>query len=992
MKLKLFALFILLVMLNACDDFLEKDISLVSVQLTSPIKGVNTADSVTTFLWQEVDGATNYHFQLVSPKFEAIQKLLIDTIVDYPHLNYKLAPGHYQWKVNAQNVNYASVYAIDSFVVVPPFQIKNMLVELTSPEDLDVTNNNLVDFTWNKLENVQNYEFVIKKNSWKDSIHYSEQTIKTLLKINLNDGIYFWGVAGVQIVNGIESKSNYSTRVIYVNSKAPAYPKITQPLLNDTIKNEFIQIIWEKVENCKSYNVQLFKSTDMGNALTDEWISDTIYTCYLNQNGAYSCRIRSKDSFNEVGQFSSFINFVVKTDKNLATEKVSLVSPADGSTLKDSLVTFLWNEVEGANKYTIQIFTPNFEQAKKVLTNTVQTKNQFEIVLEPGDYSWRVKAQNDKSETPFRSGKFIVYGSTIATKSVNLLTPGNEKALNQRKVKFTWESLGANYSYCLVIKNADWTNGSTFKKIEIPNTSSEIELDSGIYYWGVQAIDLTNQKRSEFTVRKIDIDISAPNTPLLVSPLSNSESTRGQLDFTWSLSADASTYVIEIYKITNSKLVLYQTATCKQASFQGVFNETGSYEWRVKAQDKAGNESAFSFNSTFKITGVENIADKVVKLLSPTDKSILQGSEVTLWWEDVAGATSYRLQVAKPNFSNPVSALLDITLEDTKYTLPLTTGSFEWQVRAINTLSQTKFTTRSFQVEDNDLSNKIIQLLQPANNALLKTKSVTFTWNKLNKSASYVFQLKANDWTNGTIIEQRNTTDSTLTFELGDGSYYWGVKAVNNLNSSSEYAVRNLKIDTAAPEIPLLVSPVNNYETYEKNIIFSWEDGAKEDEKLEYNIELHKQSGSIDFLVATYHTSLKTFIYKFTDSGNYYWKVQTVDKAGNVSPFSISNLLVIKNYINLANSSVVLLSPKESLRTRLTKITFWWDKLDGANTYVFQLIRPNFTSPEDVVSEVEISENKIVLDLTAKGNYQWRVKAKNSISETGFVIRNLILE
>ena len=94
---------------------------------------------------------------------------------------------------------------------------------------------------------------------------------------------------------------------------------------------------------------------------------------------------------------------------------------------------------------------------------------------------------------------------------------------------------------------------------------------------------------------------------------------------------------------------------------------------------------------------------------------------------------------------------------------------------------------------------------------------------------------------------------------------------------------------------------------------------------------------------------------------------------------------------DIRKSLVNIVSPADNLNTPSNSVTFWWDELDGAETYNLQIVKPSFDSIVQVIIDTTIIPNKFTRTLLP-GRYQWRIKAINGGGSTAFVTRNLFID
>lgn len=91
-----------------------------------------------------------------------------------------------------------------------------------------------------------------------------------------------------------------------------------------------------------------------------------------------------------------------------------------------------------------------------------------------------------------------------------------------------------------------------------------------------------------------------------------------------------------------------------------------------------------------------DISNRSVELLAPTDAAVLTSTDVIFTWNEVEDASEYVIQIATPNFTNPLQIITDSTLTETSFSTTLSvTTSYEWRVKAKNPNYETAFNTRS---------------------------------------------------------------------------------------------------------------------------------------------------------------------------------------------------------------------------------------------------------------------------------------------------------
>ncbi|WP_123772406.1 hypothetical protein [Zobellia sp. OII3] len=102
---------------------------------------------------------------------------------------------------------------------------------------------------------------------------------------------------------------------------------------------------------------------------------------------------------------------------DISNKNIELLAPKDSTTVLHNNVSFTWTEILEADTYSVQIATPNFNNAAQIEFDTIlrvdSTFIRTGIIqnLPDSDYEWRVKALNSGYETNYSSSVFTVKSS-----------------------------------------------------------------------------------------------------------------------------------------------------------------------------------------------------------------------------------------------------------------------------------------------------------------------------------------------------------------------------------------------------------------------------------------------------------------------------------------------------------------------------------------------------------------------------------------------------
>jgi len=165
----------------------------------------------------------------------------------------------------------------------------------------------------------------------------------------------------------------------------------------------------------------------------------------------------------------------------------------------------------------------------------------------------------------------------------------------------------------------------------------------------------------------------------------------------------------------------------------------------------------------------EDISENVVRLVAPSDGSLVTNTSVTFSWEGVDQATSYRLQIARPAFENATQIIEDTTVTTTNFSTILVKNDYEWRVRAQNSGSQTAYENAGFSVVDSeDFTAREVVLSLPSDNSIVNSASTTLQWSVVTDATLYRVQILN---TSDEIIQESTTTANSIQKAFRNGRY-----------------------------------------------------------------------------------------------------------------------------------------------------------------------------------------------------------------------------
>ena len=280
----------------------------------------------------------------------------------------------------------------------------------------------------------------------------------------------------------------------------------------------------------------------------------------------------------------------------------------------------------------------------------------------------------------------------------------------------------------------------------------------------------------------------------------------------------------------------------------------------------------------------KDLGAKQLKILAPSDNYSTSISAITFWWEWMKGADYYRLQIAKPSFAAISQLITDTTTTKDKLTFSLLPGTYEWRVKACNNSSATPFITYTLTIDSTeDLSQQTILLISPSDKDTTNQTFITFQWQTLYNADDYRMEIWSPDFSI-TNIFSTNIVSNSINYSLTEGSYEWGVRGQNS-TTNTVYFKRKLYIDPTAPNDPVLLLPANNAVLNDTVISISWNHDTANGSSIKDSLYIYSDSLMTSFTRQEFLNSTS-----YSDSlgtGTFFWRVRSIDAAGNYSGYSM---------------------------------------------------------------------------------------------------------
>lgn len=304
----------------------------------------------------------------------------------------------------------------------------------------------------------------------------------------------------------------------------------------------------------------------------------------------------------------SFISCDDILEEDISNDIVQTTYPFEGAVIESNVVTFQWNELDGADDYRVQIYDLDQIKVYDTLVSTVNVS----LPMDEGEYQWRVRGENSAYESTYSFPVYFEVNESfdLTNQQVILSSPVTNFVTNSTTFTLAWDELSVADYYKLEIINNSTGGTIVYQQDNITTTSitlnNTIISQDGSYTWKVKAFNSTSET-STYSSRNFSIDTVNPNQPQNSLPANNSTQTVNQtVNFSWTIPADSGTiqstisYVIEIASDSAFTNIL-QSSNVSGTTFSQSFTATGTYYWRVTAKDAAGNIGTPSSYFTFTV-------------------------------------------------------------------------------------------------------------------------------------------------------------------------------------------------------------------------------------------------------------------------------------------------------------------------------------------------------------------------------------------------------
>ena len=294
-------------------------------------------------------------------------------------------------------------------------------------------------------------------------------------------------------------------------------------------------------------------------------------------------------------------------EPDISGQRLVLLTPADSSRATAVVETFRWDAVTNARTYRIQLASPSFAAPSRAYRDSTVRQAYFTTSLHPGTYQWRVQALNGSYQTAFSPTRtlFLDTTSILTGQTLQLGLPATGEVTNASLVRFSWTDLTMAQRYELHLSPNPRVGGPADLDTLVGNSTAvsvRLPRRSQVYQWKVKAVNARSS--TESALRTVEIDVTPPAAPALVSPLASAYFLALPITLSWTRSA---------VDVVRDSLFLYEAnQTTRLSGFPRPGSSTsfaltqptfpyvsGTYYWALRSVDRAGNAGPLSTKRPF---------------------------------------------------------------------------------------------------------------------------------------------------------------------------------------------------------------------------------------------------------------------------------------------------------------------------------------------------------------------------------------------------------
>jgi hypothetical protein len=303
-----------LLLLGSCKDIIQPDIGKKQVNLLAPGDQYTSKNYTINFWWDEIENASAYRLQIVTPNFDSIGALIADTLVQSNKFAFNLEPGSYQWRVRAENSGSQGIFSAPRGFSVLFSSIKQQAVQLSAPSADALVNTPDITFQWGTVYGATQYRLEIDTNNFADTARllYNKTFPVQEAKFSLpKDQQYQWRI---RAENDTAQSKWSAVRVLRYDHTPPGQVTLIAPADAKVLPLP-VSLQWNAVTGASRYKLYVLKSdsTSTYNPTFPMLLNTNSYNFNLGNSGdRIYWKVSALDAAGNEGQVSKLQSFVLQ--------------------------------------------------------------------------------------------------------------------------------------------------------------------------------------------------------------------------------------------------------------------------------------------------------------------------------------------------------------------------------------------------------------------------------------------------------------------------------------------------------------------------------------------------------------------------------------------------------------------------------------------------------------------------------------------------------
>jgi hypothetical protein len=418
----------------------------------------------------------------------------------------------------------------------------------------------------------------------------------------------------------------------YAMSGTPTLAALTSPAPGTALSSSSTTFQWSTGSGVTNYILQLGTtgpgSKDLYNGVSTQATSASVTGLPVSGVTIYA---RLYSQFN-----GSWANYV---DTTYTGAGAALLSPAPGSTISTSNVTFTWSAGSGVSEYSFSVGDLYIGSNNLYSSGTLRKITSAAVANLPvnGEKLY-VRLCSYSSSWQCADYNYIASGTPVLAE---LTSPAPSSVLPGSSVTFQWSSGSGVTNYILQLG----TTGKGSKDIyNGASTTTTSVLVTTLPTYGVTIFARLYSQFNGSWANYVDTTYTEYGTPVpavLLTPTPSSTLTTSSVTFTWSMGGGVTGYTLAVGDLYKGSSNLYASGLLHTTTTPTVTGLPVSGETIYVRLCSLISGLWQCSDSTYTMSGTPVLA----ALTSPAPGSILPGSSATFQWSKGSGVTNYVLQL-----------------------------------------------------------------------------------------------------------------------------------------------------------------------------------------------------------------------------------------------------------------------------------------------------------------------------------------------------------